>query len=180
MSEWAAINIIEKNGKVTVLKHRWGVLDEIIPALQNSADEQVTAEDLAMAVLYDNNFRLQSPTTKRKVDITKLLTKQGFASVYSYNLYATKDGWDIEVWKHSSFPLWASRVRVPFGTTGDFGHRAIVSPIATDGQFVIARRPLSSVTPKDIKVAETLDTREHKRVVKLAKAGMAARAAAGK
>jgi hypothetical protein len=163
MSDYAAVNLITEGGQFAVLTHRWGgafenIIPQIMDAARTAADTKTMAANL---IALDDDF---TPETVTETDLSQLLISQRHNNLLSYNLYVRKGGWDIEVWSNGGYTL----------VLNNDGVSATFCPIRMNAQVIIDRKPLQLVTKKDIKAANAMLAREDKRVVKLAKAALAA------
>jgi hypothetical protein len=151
MSEPAVVNLIAKNGSITVLNHRWGVLEEIIPALMKCMDAKTTEAMASALYVYEKQFTHETTT---KAELANLLVQQRKYYLFSYNLFETEDGWDIEVWSGDRYAI----VLV----TEEQGY---VCGVRMNAQNVIPRMLLRKLTKKAVKAANVTMEKERQRVI---------------
>ena len=161
MSEWSAVNIIDSED-VIALEDRWGVLDEILPLLAHV--KGVKPQGFSA----DNMLMLKALTTSRDFDrinmhrldeLPSLLEKQQDEMGYSYNLFLTKAGWELEVISNPGYVIYTVK-----GEKNQ-GH---ISDIPTNRMAIVERMPLSKLTKTVIASAKRTHKQESDRSRQLA------------
>src|SRR5438094_821238 len=123
------------------MKHRWSLPDTMIPLLydaERSVALPTAIETVRTLLQADEHFSFVG--FDRLMNITKLLRKQREEYVYTYNLYLTKKGWEIEVWNNGGYPL-AENPNKP---------GLVVLPNRIKAKLVLKRRPLRDLTEDHI------------------------------
>jgi hypothetical protein len=155
MSEWAAVNITKgatKNKTTVSLKHWWGVLEGILPIMASLKATKPTVKSMHDALLKVNKGR-DWGTWFHRMDEEDITRDQQDWCAFSYDLYATKDGWEIEVWSNPGYPLTDAGVDIE-------------EP--TDRIVVVKRMPLTKITKKTLTAAQAAKKAEGDRVLALA------------
>lgn len=161
MSEWSAVNIIDSED-VIVLEDRWGVLDEILPLLARVKAVKprgFSADNMLMLKALTTNRDFDRINVHRLDELPKLLEKQQGEMGYSYNLFLTKAGWELEVISNPGYVMY---------TVNDEENLGYISNIMTKSTAIVERMPLSKLTKTVIASAERAHKHEVDRCEKLA------------
>jgi hypothetical protein len=169
MAEWAAVNITK--GKTTVsLKHWWGVLEDMLPIMKSFNATKPTVKSMYNALLKVNKGQPESRQF-HPMTLEDAADQQNFCT-FSYDLYATKDDWEIEVWSNPGYPL----LEIPAPVTDHLAARSVsglekicighVTPshIPTNRIVIVKRMPLAKVTKRTLEAAYAAKDAESNRV----------------
>jgi hypothetical protein len=161
MSEWSAVNIIDSEDVIT-LEDRWGVLDEILPLLarvKGIKPREFSADNMLMLRALTTNRDFDRINVHRLDGLPSLLEKQQDEMGYSYNLFLTKEGWELEVISNPGHVIY---------TVNGEENLGYISNIMTNRMAIVERMPLSKLTKTVIASAERAHKHESDRCHKLA------------